>query len=216
MGWPTGVQFFIEMGSFLLLSVMISRFGELDMAAHQITIQVIHFGFMPAVALGEACAVMAGQAVGAGRLELVRQSARLALWAGGVYTGVCGLLFAFGGEALAGLFTQDPALVSKARALLLVAALFQVLDAASIIGRGALRGTGDVRFTAVVGTVIAWVVLPPSMWLLGYQLGMGALGGWIGLFVEISMGAAIFWWRLERGGWRQAAERARAIGMAAL
>ena len=216
MGWPTGLQFLIEMSSFLMLSVMISRYRELDMAAHQITIQLIHFGFMPALALGEACAVMAGQAVGAGRMELVRRVARLAMWVGGAYTGACGLLFAFGGTTLAGLFTQKPELVEMTRTLLVVAALFQVSDAANIIARGALRGTGDVRFTALVGTITSWLVLPPSMWLLGYWAGLGALGGWIGMSVEIGAVAFFFWWRLERWGWREAALRTRALGLAAL
>ena len=215
MGWPTGVQFFIEMGSFLLLSVMISRYAELDMAAHQITIQLIHFSFMPAVALGEACAVMTGQAVGAGRMELVRGVAHRTMWMAGVYTGACGLVFGLGGEVLASWFTTDAALIALTRTLLLVAALFQVFDGANIVYRGALRGTGDVRFPAVVGILAAWICTPPSMWLLGYKLGMGALGGWIGLSVELIGVAFILWWRLERLGWHQAAIRARVAGAAA-
>ena len=210
MGWPTGVQFFIEMGSFLVLSVLISRYAELDMAAHQITIQLIHFSFMPAVAVGEACAVMTGQAVGAGKMGLVRVVAHKALWMAGVYTGLCGLVFGLGGELLAGWFTTDPVLIELTRTLLLVAAFFQVFDGANIVYRGALRGTGDVRFPALVGILAAWLCTPPSMWLLGYKLGMGALGGWIGLSVELVGVAFILWWRLEKLGWRQAALRARA------
>jgi MATE family multidrug resistance protein len=211
MGWPTGLQFLIEMGSFTLLTVMVSRYSEAHMAAHQITIQVIHFSFLPAVALGEACSVMVGQAVGALREQLVRRVARLTMWAAGIYAGTCTLVFALGGRLIGLGFTDDPELLRLTVQLLAIAAVFQVFDAANIIGRAALRGTGDVRFPAVLGVTLAWLATPPSMWLLGYQLGLGAVGGWIGLCVELVLGAGIFWWRLEREHWREAMARARAL-----
>ncbi len=51
MGIPTGIQFLLEVGSFTLLSGMIAAMSEVEMAAHQIAIQVIHFSFLPAYAL---------------------------------------------------------------------------------------------------------------------------------------------------------------------
>lgn len=211
LGWPTGLQFLIEMGCFAVLTVMVSRYSERHMAAHQITIQVIHFSFLPALALGEASAVMAGQAVGACREALVRQVSRLAIFAGGLYCGACALLFGLGGAALARAFTSDGELVALTAQLLLIAAVFQVFDAVNMIARCTLRGTGDVRFPAVVGTLLAWALTPTSMWLLGYHLGLGVVGGWIGLCAEIIIGALIFWWRVERQGWQGAAVRARSI-----
>jgi len=211
IGWPTGLQFIIEMACFSLLSVMISRYSEAEMAAHQIAIQVIHLSFLPAFAIGEAASVLAGQAVGARREDLVRPVARLALIAAGSYTGFCALVLALGRTAIAGAFTDDPALCAITVKLLTVAAVFQVFDGANIISRSVLRGTGDVRYPAVVGTVAAWMLTPPAMWLLGYRLGMGALGGWIGLCAELMLTAALFWLRLERGGWRAATAQAREI-----
>jgi hypothetical protein len=35
------------------------------------------------------------------------------------------------------------------------------------------------------------------------------VGGWIGLAVEITVGAGLFWLRVLRGGWRPAAAAAR-------
>jgi MATE family multidrug resistance protein len=211
LGWPSGLQMLIEIGCFTVLSVMISRFSEVHMAAHQIAIQVIHFSFLPAVALAESTSVLAGQAVGARREELVRRVARAALVAGGLYTGACSLVLVVGGAWIAGLFTDSSQLAELTVRLLLIAAIFQVFDSTAMICGGALRGTGDVRFPAVVGTVTAWALTPPAMWLLGYRLGLGAAGGWIGLCAEIVVLALVLWWRLERGTWRAAAERARSM-----
>ena len=47
---------------------------------------------------------------------------------------------------------------------------------------------------------------PPLTWLFGYHLGLGALGGWIGLLLEILLGAAVFWWRLRSNRWHRWAD----------
>jgi MATE family multidrug resistance protein len=181
------------------------------MAAHQIALQLIHFSFLPAAAVAEASSVLAGQAVGARRDVLVLRVARLGLALSSVYTGLCSLLFGFGGRWLAGLFTEAPALAAGAARLLLVAAAFQVFDGANVVARSALRGTGDVKYPAAVGVITAWLMTPPLTWLLGYGLKLGALGGWLGLCGEIVLGALILWWRLERRGWLPAAAAAREL-----
>jgi MATE family multidrug resistance protein len=209
VGAPTGFQFLIEVGSFMALSLMLSALAEIEMASHQIALQVIHFSFLPAVALGEAASVMAGQAVGAGRDELVRPVATRAMWIGAAYTGLCTAVFALAATPLASAFTGDAEVIAKATALLYVAAAFQIGDGANVIARNVLRGTGDVTFPAVVGVVIAWVITPPATYLLGYVAGLGALGGWIGLCAEILVGAVIYWRRLYRGGWLASARRSR-------
>ena len=91
-----------------------------------------------------------------------------------------------------------------------MAAAFQVADAANVVARGVLRGTGDVRYPAVIGILSAWLLTPPLCWLLGHQMGLGAFGGWIGLSAEIMAAASLFWWRLVRRGWQQSAARSRA------
>jgi MATE family multidrug resistance protein len=114
-----------------------------------------------------------------------------------------------GAPLIVGGFTRDPAVVGVAITLLHVAAIFQVFDAMNAVMRGVLRGTGDVRYSAVIGVVCAWVCTPPLTWLLGWRLHLGAYGGWIGLCLEIVVSAALLVWRVEKRGWNAAAVRAR-------
>ncbi len=209
LGLPLGLQFVLEIGAFTLLAAMISRIADAQMAAHQIALQVTHLGFLPAYAVGEAASVMVGQAVGAGRDDRVKPVAHLALWVVVAYTGLAGLVLGFGGRWIASGFTAEPEVVAASSSLLLVAGLFQVGDGANILARSVLRGTGDVRWSALVSVSIAWGCTPPLMWGLGYVAGLGALGGWIGLLLEIVLGASILWWRVERFGWTAAARRSR-------
>jgi MATE family multidrug resistance protein len=210
VGVPTGIQFLLEVGSFTMLTALISAMSETQMAAHQIVLHVIHFSFLPAYAVAEAGSVLAGQAVGANRDELVGVVARRAITLVAAYTGACTLLFGFGARFIVGLFPTTPELFHNAVGLMYVAVVFLMADGANVVARGLLRGTGDVRYAAVVGILCAWVTVPPLTWLLGYHFGLQAIGGWLALCLEIFAGAGVFWWRLGRGGWRRAAAQSRA------
>jgi multidrug resistance protein, MATE family len=105
----------------------------------------------------------------------------------------------------------DAALADRATTLVHVGLAFLVADAANVIARGVLRGASDVRYAAVVGIATSWLTTPPLTWLLGLHLGWGVVGGWIGLALEIFVGASLFWWRVYRGGWRPAAAAARRV-----
>ncbi len=209
VGLPTGVQFVLEVGSFVLLAAMISALSDVEMAAHQIALQVVHVSFLPAFAVAEAASVMTGQAVGADRDDLVLPVARLAMNVGAIYTGACTVVIGLTASWIVAQFNADWEVAIAATHLLYVACVFQVADGANVIARGCLRGTGDVRAPAVIGIATAWVMVPPLTWLLGYQAGLGALGGWIGLCCEIIVGAGLMWWRLYWGHWRRAAAASR-------
>ncbi len=210
VGVPTGVQFLLEMGSFSLLTVIVSTMGEVQMAAHHIAIQVIHFSFLPTVALAEAGSVLAGQAVGAGHDHLVKTVARRALVASSLYTGGWTLLLLVAGRQVVTLFTTEVELAGVALVLLQVAAAFQIADGAATVARGMLRGAGDAKVPAQLGVLCAWVFTPPLAWVLGRTLGLGALGGWLGLCGEITTLALLCWWRLEKDRWLPLAEASRA------
>jgi len=209
-GVPNGLQFIMEVGSFLILTVIVARMSALDGAAHQLVLHLVNVSFLPAHALSEAAAVLVGQAVGANQDALVPRVARHTLALGAGYAAICLVVFVvLGAPIVSGMSAGDAALSSRALSLLHVSFAFLVADAANVIARGVLRGASDIRFAAIVGIATAWLTTPPLTWLLGVHAGLGVVGGWIGLALEIVAGAAIFWRRVHRGGWKPAAAAAR-------
>jgi MATE family multidrug resistance protein len=216
-GVPNGLQFVMEVGSFLILTVMIARMSAIDGAAHQMVLHLVNVSFLPAHALAEAAAVLVGQAVGANRDGLVSRVARRTLVLGASYASLCLLGYAvLGGMITRAMAGGSVVLATRAAMLVQVSLAFLVADAANVIARGVLRGASDVRYAAIVGIVTSWLTLPPVTWALGIGLGLGAVGGWIALAVEIVVGASLFWLRVIRGGWRPAAAARRAIVGAAV
>lgn len=211
VGLATGLQFAVEIGAFTLLTILVAAMSETEMAGHQVALCVIHIAFLPVVAIGEAASVMAGQAVGANRDELIHTVALYCLAVGAAYALLCTVILAFGAPGIAALFGDDLAVRHTATKLLYLAAVFQLGDAFNITARSILRGTGDVRFPAIVGVVISWLALPPLTWLFGHVMGLGAVGAWLGITFEIFTVASILWWRLWRGGWRPSASKSRSV-----
>ena len=215
VGVPTGLQQMLEIGSFAVLAAMIASMSPAQMAAHQITLQLISFSFLPAFAIGEAASVMVGQAVGAVRDDLVPRIARLALLVVSAFTGFCTLALLAFASALVASFTKDAITQQVAMKLVYVSCVFLVIDGVNIVARAVLRGAGDVVFPAWLGVLCSWGLTPPLAWLLGFHFHLGAFGGWLGLSAEVLIGASAQWLRLARGGWRPYAVRTRAEMMAA-
>lgn len=209
-GVPNGLQFIMEVGAFLILTVLVARMSAVDAAAHQLVLHIINVSFLPAHALAEAAAVLVGQAVGAGKDNLVPRVAGRALAIGAGYATLCLVVLAVLGSSIASAMAAgDGALASRASTLVYVALAFLVADSANVIARGVLRGASDVRYAAIVGIATSWLTTPPLTLFLGVSLGLGVVGGWIGLAIEIVLGASLFWLRVWRGGWRPAAAAAR-------
>jgi len=209
IGLPTGSEFLLGVAAFSALVLLIARMGEADLAAHQVALQILHFAFMPAVSIGEAASVLAGRAVGANDDVKVLEVAKNALWVAGLYAAGCALIFVLGAVPLMRLFTSDPHVQSVGAHLLYVAAGFQIFDAANIVARAVLRGTGDVRVPALLAICSGWSFVPGLTWFWGIHHGLGAVGGWLALTVDISVGALLFWWRLSRRHWLPAAQLSR-------
>jgi MATE family multidrug resistance protein len=202
LGVPTGAHFLAENLAFTTFTLVLGSMGPAEMAAHQVALMAIRASFLPGFAMSEAACVLVGRSLGRRDLAEADRVAKEALRAALAFMTLCGMVFLFGGAAIARFFSDDPRVVPVATRLLVVAALFQTLDAANMVLRGLLRGAKDVRFVALCGTTIAWCCIPGAAWLLGKQLGLGAVGGWWGFVLETALCASLFGWRWTKGSWR--------------
>jgi MATE family multidrug resistance protein len=202
LGVPTGLHFVFEVAAFTTFTAILGSMRPEEMAAHQIAFAIIRVSFLPGAAVAEAASVLVARALGRRSLAEADRATRAALTLGIGFMSVCGVGFFLFGATLAAGFSRDPAVLAIARRLLIVAALFQTLDAANMILRGALRGAKDVRWVAVIGTTVAWICVPGAALVLGRLSGWGALGGWIGFVLETTFASTLLWWRWSRGAWR--------------
>ena len=187
IGLPMAIEYDAEMFAYALSVGLVARMGDEELAGHNIAVQVVHFSFLPAIAISDGVAVLVGQAKGALRYRMPQRVVRIALVFGILYAGLFALIYFLGGHAIAQLFEKpgsDSAMVDIAGGLLTIAAFFQFSDVFVNVLKGGLSGLGDVRIPAMITIAATWLLLPPLTWYLGMHLGWGAAGAWIGIVAE--------------------------------
>ena len=201
-GLPIGVTVTMEGGLFVATALLIGRLGEVPAASHQIALNVASLCFMVPFGLAEATTVRVGHALGRGDREGVRRAAfagftlALATQAGSA------LLMLLGHQAIAGLYTTDPAVIALAGSLLLYAALFQFPDGIQVVSAGALRGLKDTRVPMWLAALAYWGIGMPVGAGLGLALGWGARGMWLGLTAGLTVAAVLLCRRFLRSSLR--------------
>jgi MATE family multidrug resistance protein len=192
------VQHLLEVGAFVAAALMMGWIGPVAMAAHQIAITCAATSFMFALGLGMAVSIRVGHAWGSQDRRRLRRAGAAGLVLTTAVMSWFALLFLFARYPIARWFTIEPPVVSAAAGMLLVAAWFQVFDGLQVVSLCALRGMTDVRAPAVIAGVAYWLVALPLGYVLGFPLGYGPQGLWVGLAAGLATAAAILILRFER------------------
>lgn len=213
LGLPIGITYLAEVSAFGAVSLMIARFGVVQVSASQIALNFSSLVFMVPLSFGIGLITRVGHALGEG--DAVR--ARFVAWVGVAMS----LAFALISAALIAVFrweiarayTSDPAVQELCAHLLLFAALFQLSDATQVATSSAIRGYKVTRqpmqiqllafwgFAMPVGYVLG---LAPSWFPLSPAAPMAAAGFWIGLVLGLTVAAVLLTWSLHHLSRRRA------------
>lgn len=204
-GWPIGLAIFIEASVFSIVALFLGPFGSVEIAAHQIALNLSAMFFMLPLAISLAATGRIGELRGRGEAEQAWFSARAALALGiALAATTCVITLAFRGPFIA-LYGASVDVYSLAFGLIVFAAIYQIPDSIQVIGAGLLRGYEDSQGPLRVALVSYWVVALPGGFWLGRVLGWGAAGFWTFLIVGLSVASLGMLWLLHRrreGQWR--------------
>ena len=198
VGLPASGSLLFEGGAFAAATVMMGWLGAAPLAAHQVAISCAALTFMLPLGLSMAVGIRMGAAVGAGHHSKLRP-----IWVGAVGMTIAQstlftLIYLFCGRAIASCFIGDPAVISTATLLLVVAAVFQIFDGAQVVNSAALRGLTDVRMPAAITFMAYWMIAIPAGYILGIRAGFGPAGIWMGLAAGLAVAAILLGARFVR------------------
>ncbi|MGP6089554.1 MATE family efflux transporter [Antarctobacter jejuensis] len=207
LGWPIGLTTLAEVALFAGSAVLMGWLGTIPLAAHGVALQISSAAFMVQLGLSNVATVRAASALGRGDLEDLLQGAKVISWLGAGAVALTMTVFLLLPETLMGMFIdpEDPdraAIIAAGTGLLMMAALYQAVDAAQVIHVGLLRGLQDTRTPMIMAAVAYWGVGMPAAYLFGIRLDWGGMGVWFGLVLGLAVAAGLLmtrFWRRSPG-----------------
>jgi MATE family multidrug resistance protein len=197
IGVPIGLQHQLEFGAFAVAALLMGTLGTVQMAAHQVAINLASLTFMVPLGVGGATAVLVGQAIGRGDPADARRAAIASLITGVTFMAGSAVVMLTIPGALASIYTRDLPVLALAAALIPIAGLFQVFDGIQVVAMGALRGVGDTRVPMLLSLFGFWLVGLPLSVYLGFAAGAGPLGIWWGLVAGLAAVAVMLLFRMR-------------------
>lgn len=200
VGAPIGVMLTFEAGFFGATGLLMARFGDVPVAAHQVAINYASVCFMVPLGIAFATTVRVGHAIGRGDTDGARLAGRTGVMAGlgfGVTSAVVMLAVP---HQIVALYTDAPQVAGLAAHLLLWAAAFQVFDSLQATAAGALRGYKDTRWPMLITLVAYWMVGMPLGASLAFGAGIGPDALWWGIIAGLGTAGALLAWRLSAMG----------------
>lgn len=198
----------LELGGFSFLIALSTQLGAVTAGAFQTVFSLHNFAFAMALGFGSAAGVRAGNAVGAGNPAAAIPRALLAAGLAIISMGLIGLILFLGSDVVVLPFSDDPAVVGAAAAMLAMLAPFMFFDGIQVVFVYALRSLGD-QVAAGVNGVIAFFVVTGGLgwWLL--RIGHGAEALIYATVAGMIVAAALQGWRLA---WISSRLRSRSSG----
>lgn len=202
IGVPASLQQVLVSMGMVVVTGLVNRYGPTATAAFGAAGRIDQLAILPAMTLSMAIATLAGQNIGAGRHDRVREIFRWGCLMSGGITGMVALLAVLMPMGLLRIFVSDPAVQAVGASYLSIVGPCYVFLALATASNGVINGSGRTLITSLITLVGFWVIRIP----LGYWLSarMGSVEGvwWaIGLGSTISM--VLSWSYYFSGHWQK-------------
>jgi multidrug resistance protein, MATE family len=197
IGVPSGLAIFCETSIFAAVTLLMSQYSTITIAAHQAAINFASFLYMLPLSISMALTITVGFEVGAKRFKDAKNYSYLGIGLGLMFGIVCSIILLVFNEQVGMLYTNEPEVLHLISQFLIFAIFFQMSDAVGAPLQGALRGYKDVNVTFLLAVLSFWIIGLPLGYLLATFTEFGAFGYWIGLIIGLATGAVFLFIRLQ-------------------
>jgi len=184
LGIPGGLAYGVEVTSFTLMALFISRLGTVATAGHQIAASVAAVLYMMPLSMAIASSARVSFWLGAGRPEVAARVVYMSLRVTTLTALALGAIVFVAGRQLAGAYSENPAIIETARTLLMWVAFYHLADSLQALCAFLLR-----CYRITIAPLALYGVL---LW------GMGLFGGYQLAYIGVagraaSQSSASFW-----------------------
>lgn len=194
-----------QLGRIVVVTV-ITAFGTAQVAANAVANNLDAIGCIPGQALNLAMITVVGQCIGAQDFGQAKFYIRRLMRNAYLLTGIVNILIIVTLPVSLKLYSLSGETLRLASIMILIHCGFAILLwPASFTLPNALRAASDVTFTMVVSIISMAIFRILASYIIGYRMGMGAIGVWIAMILDWICRASCFIFRLLSGKWQEKA-----------
>ena len=202
LGLPIGLAMGFEGGVFSAAAYLMGLIDAESVAAHAVALQIAALSFMVPWGFAQAATVRVGRNLGERNKAGVTRAGWTAWGLGVGFMALMALVIWTVPRDLMTIFLDDTPENARVIALgvsfLAIAAIFQVVDGAQVVGAGMLRGLHDTRVPMIFTFVGYWAIgIGIGAWL-AFSRGWQGQGIWTGLAIGLAIVAVLMIWRWTR------------------
>jgi putative MATE family efflux protein len=203
IGLPSASEPIAYQAAQITINLLVISLGATALATRTYVLSFVTItSVLLSIALGVGTQIAIAHRIGAGRLEEADRELHRALTYAVAGSGVIALLLAVFHRPLLGLLTKDPEIARLAAPLFALGVLTEMGRAVNIVAGGALRSSGDAKFTAFVGGSMMWGIGVACAYLFGGILGLGLTGVWMAMVLDEILRGCVNYRRWRSGRWR--------------
>ena len=196
IGSPIALAMMFEFLGFNVITILTGRISSLLAAAQSILLTIVSLTYMVPLAVSNALAIKVGYANGARNYADIKKYSVAGSIIAVVFMFFAALVLYLFPKIIIGIFTQDTKLIEICTSIILLAALYQVLDGLQVAFSGVLKGLKRTLIVTIAIVLGYWFVGLPLGATLAYKYNMGLFGFWVGIAFAIAtmcliMGIAI-------------------------
>lgn len=200
---PAMLQFFIQSGSWIILTYIVSITGSTDASAgYQIAIRNVVFFILPAWGLSNAAATLVGQNLGAKQPERAQQSVLLTTKYNIIFMSFVTLLFVCFSELIISFYTSDKVILAYGSQALRIIGFGYVFYGIGMVMIQSLNGAGDTKTPTWINVFCFWMIQIPLAWFLAVYLEFGPLGAFIAIPSAETVLALLAFYFFKKGKWK--------------
>lgn len=203
IGIPAMINAAERTSATLLVTWFVVPFGTFAVAAHSLMERIDNFIRMPAMALGQAAGVLAGQNLGANKVERAEKTGWLSV---GVFTCIAAaisLALWIWSEPVVRIFDTEPGLVAVATVFIKIQIIQYLTFGLAMVLVNCLNGAGDTLVPMIVTLVTLWGVQMPLAYLLSRNTGLGVYGVRWAIVIAMVARAIIYSVYFKLGRWKR-------------
>jgi putative MATE family efflux protein len=207
IGVPASLQMIVISLAGVIIISLVNTYGTAVTAAFGIGMQIDMLAAIPVMSIGMAATSIAGQNLGARKLDRVFETLRVSIYFGLVIALACTAVLAIFPHQIGSIFLEKSS--ENARVLEIVGDYYHWMAfifpcfAIIFVIQGVLRSAGDTMALLVLSFIAMFVIRIPLAYVLAGPAGFKQDGIWMAILFSSALAVGLNWLYYKGGRWKK-------------